>query len=141
MKMIIDASVLLMAYFPDESYHMNAHKLLRNFALGKIELFAPAFSCYEILNACLVAARRGRISTKKAIEISEEILDTGIPGSVEDRSASDILDVCISLGISVYDGAYVALAKHLKIPFITADKRLYEHIRIPTGYVLWIGDY
>jgi len=32
-------------------------------------------------------------------------------------------------GISLYDAYYVALADELKIPFITADKKLFDKVK------------
>ncbi len=43
-------------------------------------------------------------------------------------------------GIAFYDALYLALALQLDVPFITADRRLYQRIaQLPL--VVWLGDY
>jgi len=41
---------------------------------------------------------------------------------------------------ALYDALYLALAQQLALPFVTADRRLYERIR-HLSYAVWIGDY
>ena len=38
--------------------------------------------------------------------------------------------------ITLYDAAYISLAKRLKCPFVTADKRLYEKVKELKGVKL-----
>ena len=38
------------------------------------------------------------------------------------RPASDVLDLSVSSGCSVYDCEYATLARHLGVPFVTFDK-------------------
>ena len=56
MKLVVDASVLLKAYFPDEEGHNEAQRLLDFYSRGEIDLFAPYLLSYEIINACLIAS-------------------------------------------------------------------------------------
>ncbi|MEX1247762.1 MAG: type II toxin-antitoxin system VapC family toxin, partial [Anaerolineales bacterium] len=63
--MIIDASVLLAAFFPDEA-QPQAQALLREHAAGRQRLKAPTLITYEVANAVWQAERRGRISGAQA---------------------------------------------------------------------------
>jgi predicted nucleic acid-binding protein len=42
---------------------------------------------------------------------------------------------------SVYDAAYLALAKALSFDFYTGDKRLFNAVSNVFSWVKWIGDY
>ncbi len=59
--MIIDASVVLRGFFPDEEGIAQAQALIRDYTLGVVELLAPTLLPYEVVNAVVQAVRRGRI--------------------------------------------------------------------------------
>jgi predicted nucleic acid-binding protein len=59
--MIVDASVILTAFFPDETGQPQAQALIRAHALGTTELIAPHLLTHEVTNAVLQAVRRQRI--------------------------------------------------------------------------------
>jgi predicted nucleic acid-binding protein len=40
-----------------------------------------------------------------------------------------------------YDAAYLALAEHEGIPFVTGDKQLYNAVKGRLPWVRWVGDY
>ena len=66
--MIVDASVILRAFFPDEA-QAQAQAVVRDHVAGRIELKAPDLLPYELTNAVWQAERRGRISSVQADEI------------------------------------------------------------------------
>ncbi len=66
--MIVDASVLLCAFFPDEA-QIQAQAVLREHAAGRERLKAPALIVYEVTNAVWQAERRKRISPVQSDEI------------------------------------------------------------------------
>jgi predicted nucleic acid-binding protein len=140
MLMVVDASVMLSAYFPDEDTHLKAQTLMRDYALDMINLIAPVFARYEIINSCHVAARRGRFPKSRACEIADEIISTEICRD-EELSCSEIMEVSEKYGISIYDGIYVAMAGNHRVPLITADRKLYEKVRQSENGIIWIGDY
>ena len=63
--MIVDASVLLHAFLPDD-LNPDALKVVREHASGKIRLKAPALLPYELCNAVWQVERRGRITRSQA---------------------------------------------------------------------------
>ncbi len=140
MLMVIDASALLSAYFPDEETHRQAQILFRDYTADLIDLMAPAFARYEIMNACYVAARRARFKLSRACEIACEILDTGICRD-EEVSCREVMKISDLYGISTYDGIYMAKAIERGAPLITADRKLFDKIHSMDDSVLWIGDY
>jgi predicted nucleic acid-binding protein len=66
--MILDASVFLSAFFPDETQEQ-AQSVLREHEAGRVLLKAPALLTYEVTNAVWQAERRGRISSVQTNEI------------------------------------------------------------------------
>ncbi len=137
--MIVDASVVLMAFFPDEAGHDPAQALIQSHVFGAVELHAPTLLPYEITNAVLKAVSRGRIPLATA----QDILDTF------DALQIDLYPVPLNRSLalahryqrSAYDAAYLALAEAMDTPFITGDRRLYQALHHELPYLLWIGDY
>ncbi|MDQ7826041.1 MAG: type II toxin-antitoxin system VapC family toxin [Candidatus Eremiobacteraeota bacterium] len=140
MMMVVDASVLLSAYFPDEDTHMKAQTLMGNCAADMVELFAPRFARYEIINACHVAFRRGRVILPKALQISEAIHDM-VSFCEDDFDAAELLELSERYQICTYDAIYLAQAGSLGAPLITADRKLFERVAGKKGDIMWIGNY
>ena len=75
---VIDASVLLRAYFRDEQGHASAQELMKFYARGDYRFSAPSLIIYEIINACSIAHRRGRILLDLASQAMEEMISLEI---------------------------------------------------------------
>jgi predicted nucleic acid-binding protein len=140
MMMVVDAGVMLSAYFPDEETHTRAQELVRDYTADRIDLTAPHFARYEVISACHVAARRGRLSLLRAAEIAEAINEL-LHYSDDIASSRDIVNLAEHIGISTYDALYLALAMKLDAPLITGDRKFFEKARAQKASVLWIGDY
>ncbi|MGH2581551.1 MAG: type II toxin-antitoxin system VapC family toxin [Anaerolineales bacterium] len=124
--MILDASVLLAAFFPDEA-QQPAQVLLRDHAAGRRRLKAPSLILYETANAVWQAERRGRISSAQ----TEEILQAtaGLRIELHDLAWSECLPMARQFQRSAYDAAYLALAYRFDEDMVTADERLYNAVR------------
>jgi len=137
--MIVDASVILMAFFPDETGQTQAQALVRAHALGTIEMRGPTLLSYEVTNAVLQAIRRQRITLDIAEDILTTFEDLAIP--LEGVAPHHALAMAHRYDRSAYDAAYLALAESLNMEFITGDQRLYNAVSQRLPWVLWIGDY
>ena len=137
--MIVDASVVLRGFFPDEEGHAKAQALIRAYAQGEIELHAPTLLPYEVTNAVLQAIRRDRISPEKGREILTAFEGLGIP--TVDVSWQQTLELAHTYDRSAYDGAYLALAEETGSKLVTGDRRLYNAVKDRLPWVLWIEDY
>lgn len=137
--MIVDASVVLRAFFPDESQEQ-AQAILREHLAGRIVLSAPALLPYELTNAVIQAERRGRIGAGMADEILHAMADLGIQ-IVPQAWDNQIADLARGYDRSAYDAAYLALGQSLAQPLITGDLRLYHAIQGSSLDVRWIEDY
>jgi predicted nucleic acid-binding protein len=136
---IVDASVVLRGFFPDEEGRAQAQVLIREHALGRLELAAPTLLPYEVTNAVLQAIRRERISEEQAQEILDAFEDLGIEKM--DVSPQHVLTLARRFDRSVYDAAYLVLAEATNRPLITGDLRLYYAVCEHLNWVQWIGDY
>ena len=70
--MIVDASVILSAYFPDEAQPA-AQALVKAHISRQLTIEAPTLLQYELCNAIWLAERRGRISSEQAGGIMQSI--------------------------------------------------------------------
>ncbi len=130
--MIIDASALLCAFFPDEAQEA-AQALLRDHAAGRQRLKAPALILYETANAVWQAERRGRISGTQADEILLAAAQLDL--ELHTMGWGESLPLARHYQRSVYDAAYLTLAYRLDEDLITADERLFNAVHPKLGWV------
>jgi predicted nucleic acid-binding protein len=134
--MIVDASVILRAFFPDEE-QAQAQALIRDYVSGHRQLAAPTLLHYEFTNAVLQATRRGRITDEEAEAILVAFEGLGI--EIEPVIWQQMLPLARRFDRSAYDAAYLALAEARGEPFITGDLRLYNAVHDQLDWVRWIG--
>jgi len=155
-RMVLDASVILKWYLPDESYGENALELLKNFTMGTLDIVAPTLLEYELINGLVIARKRGRLAEGAVTSALGAFQCLGIrlvdPSEHYDRiawychtyarSAYDdrIAWYCHTYARSAYDACYLALAEREDISLITADERLLNSIKADLTWVRWIGD-
>jgi predicted nucleic acid-binding protein len=136
--MIIDASALLSAYFPDEALPQ-AQELVRRHLLGGVQLRAPCLLLYEVTNVVWQGERRKRIASAQGDRILQSIV--GLSLELYDTTAMDALALARKYNCSAYDAAYLALAAQLEEQLITGDARLYKAVSHDFRWIGWIQDY
>ena len=136
--MIVDASVILSAFFPDEE-QTQAQALIRDHVVGRVELAAPTLLLYEVTNAVVQARRRGRISDEQAENVLSSI--EGLRIALRPVTWQQMLSVALRFDRSAYDAAYLALAEITNQPLITGDRRMYNAAQEHLNWVQWIGAY
>ena len=136
--MIVDASVILSAFFPDED-QAQAQALIREHVMGRVALVAPALLLYEVTNAVVQARRRGRISDEQAEKILTSFEGLGI--ALRPVTWQQVLPLALRFDRSAYDAAYLALAETSEQPLITGDRQLYNAVHEHLDWVQWMGDY
>jgi predicted nucleic acid-binding protein len=136
--MIIDASVILSALFPDEA-QSQAQAVLQAHVVGKISLLAPTLLPYELTNAVWQGVRRGRITIAQAEAILQAVDGLNLP--VESVSWQSMFTWAQKYNRSAYDAAYLSLAHSQGRPLVTGDLRLYNAVHSDLAWVIWIGDY
>jgi predicted nucleic acid-binding protein len=121
--LVVDASVTIAWIAQDER---NAYADSALAACGSDRAVVPGLWRWEIANTLIVLERRGRL--QDAGQIYSSLLRT-IPMNVESdavtesRALSEI-EHARRHGLSVYDAAYLALAKSEGLPLATLDAKL-----------------
>jgi len=135
---IVDASVILRAFFPDEE-QPQAQALIRDHVSRQVRLLAPTLLLYELSNAVLQAVCRARITWEQGEAILASFEGLGI--EVEPVSWGQMMSLARQFDRSAYDAAYLALAEARGQPLITGDRRLYQAVHPHLQWVEWIGNY
>lgn len=138
---VIDASVVLKWYFPDEEGAEQALSLLRDYVEEKVELYAPSLIDYEVLNGVLVALRKGRLQREQMVHTVENFQKVAVHREEVGELFPRILSFSESYGRSAYDASYLALTEARGASLITADRRLYNAVSKELPWVFWIEDY
>jgi len=136
--MIIDASVVLNAFFPDESQAI-AQNIIRDHVTGQVLLKAPDLLHYELTNAVWQAERRKRIRTEQTQDLIEAMEGLGI--ELVTLEWGEMLPLARRFSCSSYDAAYLQIAQNLDEPLVTGDEKLYNAVRGQLSNVIWVGDY
>ncbi len=138
-ELVIDASVILKWYLPDEEFAQKALNILDRHVSGEIALYAPTILPYEILNALIVAERMGRVNEEVTKNAFNAFLDLEIGFLNPFLDYQGIISLARSFDRSVYDASYLAVANMRHIDFVTGDKRLFNAVRKELKSVKWIG--
>jgi predicted nucleic acid-binding protein len=137
---IIDASVALKWYLPDEEYGDKAMGLLKRYIAGDLELIIPSLIEYELANGLIIACRRGRIKEENLVSAMEGFTDLGLRLVNLSGLYAELVRYCKMYNRSAYDASYLALAEREGIDLITADKRFYNSVKEDLSWVKWLGD-
>ena len=137
---VVDASVVLKWYFPDEHGVNQALSLLSEFMEGDLILHAPDLIDYEFVNAMWVAGKMGRISAEDRDAAVKNFLNIEISKTNIRRLFKSLLTIATEYNRSCYDAAYLALSDLIEAPLVTGDKRLYNAVKDKTSSVAWIED-
>jgi predicted nucleic acid-binding protein len=119
---VVDASMALTWCIEDEATDSSDHVLHRLLIEGGI---APAQWPLEMANGIRYAARRGRVD-EPAVGRARAII-AGLPIEVlpvETSTALGLIDVAQALDLSVYDAAYLELARVRGLGLATLDMPL-----------------
>ena len=132
MSLVIDASILA-AWFLDEKPDPRVEIAFDTVA--RVETLAPSLFYYEIRNALLVSERRKRITEVMSAAF---LRDLGLlPIRLESAGDEAILmTLARKRKLTVYDAAYLELAKQEGLPLATLDRDL-EKAAIAEGVALF----
>ena len=138
---VVDASVALKWHLRDEQHLAQADALLNAFIGGGVELLAPSFIRYEVANAFLFAYKMGRISFEMAREQLRDFLALPLHQTEDSNGlVSAAMELASRLDIAVYDALYLELARQAGVPFVTADRQLYDKARSALPLTTWVED-
>ncbi len=127
MILVLDASVIA-KWFKNEDNSDLALGIRDDFWKGLHEIIVPDLILYEISNALRFDSKFSSELIKKSIQ---SLFDMEITITVPSENLiSNAVEIAVDKKITVYDAIYVALSLQTSAVFITADKELYEKVKI-----------
>lgn len=128
-NIILDSSVIAKWFFPSEEDGKNALKIRSLFLSKELSISVPLLIYYEVNNIIRSAVKRLRISKDLAKEAYQGFLNLDLIAYSSKELMESSLEKAIRLDISSYDASYLVLAEYLKIPLISADKKLINNAK------------
>jgi predicted nucleic acid-binding protein len=116
---VVDASVLAALAFREPRADGAANLLAHS------ELCAPDLLPYELASVALKKTRSYPARTRELAIALEAVFRLDI--TLLSVAAADTLDLALETNLTVYDAAYLYLARSLKCPLLTFDERLARH--------------
>ena len=121
-RYIIDSSVIISYLMFDEKTNPEHLEIINLHTRHNNILFAPNLLLFEVGNSLRSGVLSKRITKKQAIMLFSKLSDLDISLSLPPHSST--LTLAIENNLSFYDASYLALAKQLKAPLLTLDKKL-----------------
>ena len=137
---VIDASVVLKWYLADEQHGEKALGLLNKYISNELHILAPSLLEYEVINALVIARKRGRIEEETLLSAIDGFLGLGIELKNLSMFSTRVLHFCKVHNRSAYDASYLALAEEDGIPLITSDRVMYNAVQTDLQWVKYLGD-
>ena len=120
---VIDASIAIAGLSPDETHVAASAIVDRALATG---CHAPAIWPFEVENILNLKARRGHILAEEGARARQAMRDFHAIIDCEDIFASlaAARPLCDVHNLTIYDASYLDLARRLRLPLATLDRRL-----------------
>jgi predicted nucleic acid-binding protein len=125
---VVDASVILAVLLPDE-HSPQAETLIAG--LTAAQAWGPQHWPLEVANGLLAAVRRRRIDERFRRGALEDaaLIPVQIAGDTSALAWSSLSDLAVRHTLTVYDAAYLELARRRRLPLATLDRQLAEAAR------------
>jgi predicted nucleic acid-binding protein len=132
LSLVIDASIVA-AWFLDEKPDPRVEIAFDTVA--RVETLAPSLFYYEIRNVLLVSERRNRITE---VMLAAFLRDLGLLPIRLQTAGDDAILMALARKrkLTVYDAAYLELAKREALPLATLDRDL-EKAAVAEGVALF----
>ncbi|MEJ0071739.1 MAG: type II toxin-antitoxin system VapC family toxin [Pseudomonadota bacterium] len=120
MTFVLDASITACWLLPDETHAVATAALDR---LAQEPAIVPTIWWYEMRNLLIACERRGRFGADRTAAALAVLAD--LPIAIEPvADAPELLDLARRHRLSVYDAAYLALARNRNLDLATLDNAL-----------------
>lgn len=126
-QIVIDANVIV-KLFVKETDSPLVDTLLSTAltAPASLTLIAPDAISYEVLGILVKYVRHGEVSKADARQHLTDFHALALTTVMTGPLLAPAYDLAMRFFITPYDGCYVALADHYRMPMLTADDRLYH---------------
>ncbi|MFB6308615.1 MAG: type II toxin-antitoxin system VapC family toxin [Haloarculaceae archaeon] len=122
-EIVVDTSVIVKWYIP-ERHHEPARSLRDAYLDGSRDLVAPALMPFEAINALKYS---GHYDGDRLAEAARSLSEYGID-LVSFGDIDGVAEIATELDVTIYDAAYVALARQLGTTAYTADENLIDDL-------------
>lgn len=137
---VVDASVGI-KLFVAEPLSNDAHALFAHLADDPpAQLFVPDLFYIECTNILWKYTRRLGLPPPDARLFVERLGQLAITAYSTASLMADALDIAMEQGLTAYDAAYVALARQLSLPLVTADGHLVDVLAETKDDIRRLGD-
>lgn len=136
---IIDSSVALKWFFPEEEYSSEALEIKKYFTEKEIVISVPILFFYEVGNVLKSSVKSSIIDSGEARISYEKFTYAEFIMYSSKELFKDAFEKADSFDITFYDASYLVLAEYLKIPFYTADEKLLKKAK--GKYVYHLKEY
>ena len=137
---VVDASVGI-KLFVAEPLSNEAHSLFAHLADDPpAQLFVPDLFYIECTNILWKYTRRLGLPPEDARLFAERLGQLAITAYSTASLMADALDIAMEHGLTAYDAAYVALARQLSLPLVTADDHLVDALAETKDDIRRLGD-
>ncbi len=124
---VLDASVVLKWFFQNEDDCDRALRYRDMHVAGEQPIAVPDLLFYEVGNVLTTRTRLDTAAVSEAFfllwNFDLEVCDLGY------EEFSNAMRISRRYGITLYDAAYVELARRLQCDLVTSDKKLYQKVR------------
>jgi predicted nucleic acid-binding protein len=135
---VVDASVAAQLFVP-EPLSAQANLLFSLLANAGSVFHVPDLFYAECANIFWKKVQRSVCSSTQAEQALADLLALPLQPTPTMTLSPDVLSLALTHGITAYDACYVALAKQLNVPLITADEKLsLKFVGQPLA-VIWLG--
>lgn len=134
-QVAVDASFLLKLFLPEDKSD-RAEELWKAWVGDHVEILAPTLVTFEVSSVIRNKVFRDILSEREGGEIISLVRQLEISLIYVD----EFLDIAWEIGTilnapTLYDCFYLALAKFLRIPLWTADKKLFQSVQMEFPFV------
>lgn len=114
---------------------------MEEYSLGQVDLWAPRLLVLELMNACLAARKRNRISEEIMDDLAAQFAALDLNWVEVEESAGWVFSLGKEHSITAYDAAYVAAARIKGCRLITGDRKLHEAVKDKLPFVVLLENY
>jgi predicted nucleic acid-binding protein len=119
-EVVLDASVVLKWFAPEQRGSSEARKLRSDYEAGRISVVVPGLVFLELVN---VAGRRWRWEEEALLELAEAVGDLSFEVGEPELQ---LVASWVVRGLTAYDAVYVALAEERDLALVTDDEAIIE---------------
>ncbi len=126
---VVDASVVAKWFNRGEELENESYQIRKAWINDEIQLEAPSHLPYEVANSIW---KNPNIGTRKAGSLARALVEVSPRlHNITEAAAKQTMLIARRRGVTFYDASYLALAKLLSLPLVTADE---AQLRAASGY-------